>query len=72
MRLRKSPLDTWWRAKAGVGSFETDIAFEAVGKDVPTTGIEAQPMDRQGEIIKVYRMSRRTWTSNSKRLRYKA
>ena len=29
-----------------------DIAFEAVGKDVPTTGIEAQPMDRQGEIIK--------------------
>ncbi len=26
-----------------------DIAFEAVGKDVPTTGLEIQPMDRQGE-----------------------
>jgi hypothetical protein len=29
-----------------------DISFEAVGKDVPTTGLEVQPMDRQGELTK--------------------
>jgi hypothetical protein len=26
-----------------------DIAFDVVDKDVPTTGLEVQPMDRQGE-----------------------
>jgi hypothetical protein len=29
-----------------------DIAFEVVDKDVPTTGLEVQPMDRDGELTK--------------------
>ncbi len=29
-----------------------DIAFEAVDKDVATTGLEVQPMDRDGELTK--------------------
>jgi len=29
-----------------------DIAFEVVDKNVPTTGLEIQPMDREGELTK--------------------
>jgi hypothetical protein len=29
-----------------------DIAFQVVDKDVPTTGLEIQPSDRQGELTK--------------------
>src|SRR5262249_36562527 len=29
-----------------------DLAFEAVGKDVATTGLPVQPMNRVGELIK--------------------
>ena len=29
-----------------------DIVFDVVDKDVPTTGLEIQPMDRQGEPTK--------------------
>jgi hypothetical protein len=29
-----------------------DITFEVVTKDVPTTGLDVQPMDRQGELTK--------------------
>src|ERR1700679_1535971 len=36
---------------AGMGrGWVDDIVFEAVGKDVPTTGLEVQQMDRQGEL----------------------
>jgi hypothetical protein len=38
---------------AGKGrAWVDDIAFEVVGKDVATTGLEVQPTDRQGEPIK--------------------
>ncbi len=29
-----------------------DFAFEVVGKDVATTGLETQPSDRVGELVK--------------------
>jgi hypothetical protein len=29
-----------------------DFAFDVVDKDVPTTGLEVEPMDREGELTK--------------------
>jgi hypothetical protein len=36
-----------------------DIEFEAVGKDVASTGLEIQPMDRVGELVKDLRQEPR-------------